>query len=330
MGYSSGVERGTTGRNGFLPRTYQFRRRRSSPVRPLLLLGAACAALALLAGTFFGAPGSLPAFVQSSPRPALLELSNAGNYSEVLSRSAEILGQRPLDAEALLFRGIAHFYLALAEAERVDPAARLEQAIITLRRARLNRGLRYRSEAAYVLGKAYYHKGRHYYDLSVRFLTESLEQGYEAADTHEYLGMALVRSGAPELGIEHFRSALQRRPGGLLYLSLGQLQERLGLREEARRQFRAAAAAGAEAGDQALEVRARFMLGALLLQWGRYADAGTQYQRVLDLVPESADARLFLGDAYAGMGDGARARAEWRRARDIDQRHHGANLRLRA
>ena len=71
------------------------------------------------------------------------------------------------------------------------------------------------------------------------------------------------------------------------------------------------------------------MLGALLLQRGRFADAGEQYQRLLDLVPDSADARLFLGDAYAGLGDNARARAEWRRARSIDQRHHGANLRLR-
>lgn len=267
--------------------------------------------------------------VHAVRRPALVELSNDGSYAEVLDRSADILAQRPLDAEALVLRGIAHFYLALAEAERTDPIPRLDQAIIALRRARLKRELRYRTEAAYVLGKAYYHKGRHYFDLAVRFLTESLEQGYDAADTHEYLGMALVRSGAPERGLEHFRSALQRRPSGPLYLAAGQLLERLGRWEEAERQFRAAAETGGEAGGGALEIRARFMLGALLLQRGRFADAGEQYQRLLDLVPDSADARLFLGDAYAGLGDNARARAEWRRARNIDQRHHGANLRLR-
>ena len=74
-----------------------------------------------------------------SRQPALLELSNEGSYAEVLSRSAEVLAQRPLDTEALLFRGIAHFYLALAEADRLDPAARLDQAIVALRRARLSR-----------------------------------------------------------------------------------------------------------------------------------------------------------------------------------------------
>lgn len=288
--------------------------------------------MAVAAAVIFGAPGSLAEMVRAVRRPALVELSNNGSYAEVLDRSADILAQRPLDAEALVLRGIAHFYLALAEAERTDPIPRLDQAIVALRRARLKRELRYRNEAAYVLGKAYYHKGRHYFDLAVRFLTESLEQGYDAADTHEYLGMALVRSGAPERGLEHFRSALQRQPSGPLHLAAGQLLERLGRYEEAERQFRAAAGggeAGAGAGAGALEIRARFMLGALLLQRSRYADAGEQYQRLLDLVPDSADARLFLGDAYAGLGDNARARAEWRRARSIDQRHHGANLRLR-
>ena len=281
--------------------------------------------MAAVAAAIFGLPWSLPEAVFPNRQPALLELSNQGSYAEVLSRSAEVLAQRPLDAEALLFRGIAHFYLALAEADRLDPVPRLDQAIIALRRARLNSELRFRSEAAYILGKAYYHRGPYFYDLAIRFLTESVEQGYDGADTHEYLGMALVRSGAPESGIEHFRNALERRPNGLLYLSVGQLLERLGEHQEAERHFQAAVSAG----DEALEIRARFMLGALLLQGGRHADAGEQYRRILDLAPGSADAHLFLGDAYAGLGDVSGARAEWRRARNIDQQHHGANLRLR-
>jgi tetratricopeptide (TPR) repeat protein len=267
----------------------------------------------------------IPQLLRPSRQPALRELSNEGRYAEVLNWSAEILADKPLDSEALLFRGIAHFYLALAEADRLDPVPRLDQAIIALRRARLDSELRYRDEAAYLLGKAYYHKGPYYYDLAIRFLTESLEHGYEGSDTHEYLGMALVRSGAPESGVEHFHAALQRRPSGLLYLSVGQLLERLGRYQEAERHFQAAAGAG----DETLEIRARFMLGALLLQGDRYAEAGEQYQRILDLAPGSADAHLFLGDAYAGLDNVVGARAEWRRARNIDQQHHGANMRLR-
>ena len=319
------MARGSVRRSDFRLQRYQYTRRRQSWGRRLPFVAAGVAGLAVAAVAIFGSPWNLPEAVFPSRQPALLELSNEGSYAEVLSRSAEVLAQRPLDAEALLFRGIAHFYLALAEADRLDPVPRLDQAIIALRRARLNGELRFRSEAAYVLGKAYYHRGPYFYDLAIRFLTESVEQGYDGADTHEYLGMALVRSGVPESGIEHFRTALERRPSGLLYLSVGQLLERLGEHHEAERHFLAAAGAG----DEALEIRARFMLGALLLQGDRHADAGAQYRRILDLAPGSADAHLFLGDAYAGLGDVAGARAEWRRARNIDQQHHGANLRLR-
>jgi tetratricopeptide (TPR) repeat protein len=294
---------------------------------PILVVAAGGLVAVLFTLGFLDRVGRLriPQLLRPSRQPALRELSNEGRYAEVLNWSAEILADKPLDSEALLFRGIAHFYLALAEADRLDPVPRLDQAIIALRRARLDSELRYRDEAAYLLGKAYYHKGPYYYDLAIRFLTESLEHGYEGSDTHEYLGMALVRSGAPESGVEHFHAALQRRPSGLLYLSVGQLLERLGRYQEAERHFQAAAGAG----DETLEIRARFMLGALLLQGGRYADAGEQYQRILEVAPGSADAHLFLGDAYAGLGNVVRARAEWRRARNIDQQHHGANLRLR-
>lgn len=319
------MARGSVRRNDFRLQRYHYTRPRQFWGRRLPLLLAGGAGLAVVAAAIFGSPWSLPKAVFPSRQPALLQLSNEGSYAEVLNRSAEVLAQRPLDAEALLFRGVAHFYLALAEEDRSDPAPRLDQAIISLRRARLDGELRFRGEAAYVLGKAYYHKGPYFYDLAIRFLTESLEQGYDRADTHEYLGMALVRSGAPESGIEHFRTALQLRPSGLMYLSVGQLLERLGEPQEAERHFQAAASVG----DEALEVRARFMLGALLLQGGRYADAGEQYRRILDLAPGSADAHLFLGDAHAGLGDVAGARAEWRRARNIDRQHHGANLRLR-
>ena len=319
------MARGSVRRNDFRLERYQHTRSRQFWRRPLPLLVAGGAGLAVVAAVVFGSAWSLPEALFPSRQPALLELSNEGSYAEVLSRSAEVLAQRPLDAEALLFRGVAHFYLALAEADRLDPVPRLDQAIIALRRARLNGELRFRTETVYVLGKAYFHKGPYFYDLAIRFLRESLEQGYDGADAHEYLGMALVRSGALESGIEHFRSALQRRPSGLLYLSVGQLLERLGEHQEAERHFQAAASAG----DEALEIRARFMLGALLLQGGRYADAGEQYQRILDLAPGSADAHLFLGDAYAGLGNVVGARAEWRRARNIDQQHHGANMRLR-
>ena len=280
--------------------------------------------------------GRISQLLRPSRQPELRELSNEGRYAEVLNWSAEILADKPLDSEALLFRGIAHFYLALAADEGAaggggaETGAGLDSAIAALRRARLDLDLRYRSESAYLLGKAYYHKGGFYYDAAVRYLTQSLEGaaqgGHEPPDVREYLGMAYVRMGDLDTGMEHFATALQREPNALLHLSVGQLLARLQRPDEALEHFHAAVDA---ADDQEVEVRARLMLGKVLLEHDKYAAARDQFQQILDIVPGSADALVFLGDAYAGLGDVVQARAQWRRARSMDRQHHGANLRLR-
>ena len=195
-----------------------------------------------------------------------------------------------------------------------------------MRRARLDDDLRYWSESAYLLGKAYYHKGGYYYGAAIRYLTEALEDGHEPPDVREYLGMAYVRLGDLDTGMVHFSDALQRQPNALLYLSVGQLLARMERPEEALEHFHAAVDAAA---DPEVEVRARLMLGTVLLDHERFAAARDQFQQILEVVPGSADALVFLGDAYAGLGDIVQARAQWRRARGIDRQHHGANLRLR-
>jgi tetratricopeptide (TPR) repeat protein len=263
----------------------------------------------------------------AEPQPSLLELANAGRYDEVLSRSTAVLAERPLDSETLLLRGIAHFYRAVGAAAEEEREPHLDQAIISVRRARLDTNLRARPEAGYVLGKAYFHKGPFYYDQAVAYLAQSLADGYEAADTHEYLGLAHMRSGELETGLQHFTLALERRPTARLYLAVGQIFQRLGRNDEAVAHFQSALS---NAADLDLEVRTRFLLGGLLLERARFSEARDQYHEILKLIPGSADALVYLGDAHAGLGDGAQARAAWRRARTTDPLHHGANLRLRA
>lgn len=315
---------------------YHYVRRRPLWLKLLPVLLIACGALVTVLVTmgFLDRVDRvrIPQLLRPSRQPALRELSNEGRYAEVLNWSAEILADKPLDSEALLFRGIAHVYLALAAddsgaAVRATEAdAGLDSAIIALRRARLDRDLRYRSESAYLLGKAYYHKGGYYYHTAIGYFTESLENGHEPPDLREYLGMAYVRTGELDTGMEHFASALQQQPNALLYLSVGQLLARLSRPVEALEHFHAAVDAAA---DREVEVRARLMLGEVLLGHGEYAAARDQFQQILEIVPGSADAFVFLGDAYAGLGDVVQARAQWRRARGINRQHHGANLRLR-
>jgi tetratricopeptide (TPR) repeat protein len=268
---------------------------------------------------------SFPKVLQPKAQPELLELSNQGRYSEVLNWTADILSERPLEPEALFFRGVAHFYLSLAEMDRGNISPRLEQTIIALRRARLTTEFRYRKEAAYLMGKAYYHKGLEYYNLAISYLNESLEQGYQGEDTNEYLGMAYVRSGDLKNGLIHFLAALEENKTGVLHMSIGEILLKLDEREKAAKHLESAVI---NARSQELEIRARQMLGELLLRSGNLVAAGQQFQQIIAKAPESADAHLFLGDVYLEMGNSVRAQTQWQRARSIDDRHHGANLRL--
>lgn len=328
--------RGSVRGKGYRLQKYHYVRRRPVWIKLLPILVIACGALIAVLFTmgFLDRvdPARVTQLLRPSRQPALRELSNEGRYAEVLNWSAEILAEKPLDSEAWLFRGIAHFYLALAADEGVaggtgtDVEAGLDSAIAALRRARLDEDLRYGSESAYLLGKAYYHKGGYFYGVAISHLAEALQGGHEPPDVREYLGMAYVRLGDLDTGMEHFATALQRQPNALLFLSVGQLLARMNRPEDALEHFHAAVDAAAE---QEVEVRARLMLGKVLLEHGRYVAARDQFQQILETVPGSADAFVFLGDAYAGLGDVVQARAQWRRARGINRQHHGANLRLR-
>ncbi len=267
------------------------------------------------------------ALFDNTPEPSLVQLLNAGQYAEVADQSAATLASDPLDAEALVLGGIAHFYLAVSEVAAEERDRRLNRSIALLRRARLDEELPYEPLTAYVLGSVYFQKGRYYDDLSVKYLLESLEKGYEGADTHEYLGMAYERLEQVSDALHHFELAIDKRPTDLLYLSVGQIHRRL-------ERFSAAATALDMAielsTEPSSELQARFMLGEVYLALERFDEAANEFSHILELAPGSADAHVFLGDAQLGMGDPVAARAEWRRARNIDVNHHGANLRLRS
>lgn len=66
-----------------------------------------------------------------------------------------------------------------------------------------------------------------------------------------------------------------------------------------------------------------FSLGKLYLGERRYAEAARSLEEAVRLDPEYAAALVALGDAYAGQGDTAKARATFERARNtaLGQKH---------
>ena len=199
----------------------------------------------------------------------------------------------------------------------------LDDCIVTLRRARLA-GTPFAGETDYVLAKAYFAKGKFYYDLAIHYMESSLAKGYAQKDSDEYIGLAASQLGDYEKGISAFLKALQANESDVLLLTIGQTYYQMKRTGDAvdflLRTLN-------KTGDTAIEKRARFLLGEIYMDRNELFKAEEQYAAIVRIDPQSADGHFFLGEVAAGMKDPIRARAEWRAALVIDPTHYGAKLR---
>jgi tetratricopeptide (TPR) repeat protein len=304
---------------------YRYSRRRKPRRRWLLVL-------LLLAGAGGGVliwqlqlPGKIRGLLRSQAEPLpLTELWNNRLYEEIISRCDERLQAEPLDTQALAFRGFAYFYRAVSEVKLEERIPFLDEAIVSLRRAQLDPANPWHAETSYVLGKAYYHRGKYYYDLTIRYLLEALRLGFHAEDIYEYLGLAATQLDRFEEGLEYFQQALRANPTDLLLLMIGQNNLQLQRIDEAE-EYLIRAVNKTE--DRAVEEKCRLLLAQLYYDKKDYFKAEKEYLEILEIDPNSADAHFNLGEIYSKMNDPVRARAEWRKTLIIDPSHYGARLR---
>ena len=257
------------------------------------------------------APGKLP------------DLWKAGNYEAVISAADSILKGDPLNAVALSYRGFAYFYRAATENALEEKLPYLDESIVSLRRARLA-GTPFGGETDYVLGKAYFYKGKYYYDESIASMESSLARGYVQKDSNEYIGLAYTQLGEYDKGLDYFLTALKDDSGDLLLLTIGQTYYQMKRTSDAIDYLLRTLN---KTDDKAIEKRARFLLGEIYLDRNELFKAEEQYAEIVKIDPQSADAHFFLGEVYAKMNDPVKARAEWRNALIIDPSHYGAKLR---
>lgn len=278
----------------------------------VLLIGVV-AAVVFMSGRL----GSLPS-VQVSGRDDLLPLWEEQAYGELIELADERLEERPLEYESLLLSGFSHFYLGIDQIETEIQREYMNEAIVRLRKAKLHGRSEMQSELQYILGKAYFHQGVYYDDLAIEYIGKSLDNGYQATDTHEYLALAHARRSEHEESVYHLERAVEINPDDLLYYTLGTTRMQLGRSEEAQRSFREAIRISS---DEYLQQQARIRLGELLQLSGDYEEAEEQMRLVLRDNPQSADAHFVLGEIYSARGDRERARYEWREAVRIEPRH---------
>lgn len=255
----------------------------------------------------------------------VLELWNAGSYDEILANGKEELKRLPLDPGTLVFSGFAAFHKGVAEVSVEKKLPLINQAIVALRKALLLPNVPLQPEIHYILGKAYFHKGKFYADLAVRHLLKAKELGYSATDMNEYLGLAYSLVGRFTEASDFFLKAVEKAPSDLLLWTLGQTYFQMQRYDDAVRYLRESIE---KTKDRALEQRCRFLLGEIFTKTQKFPLAQAEYEVILEKNPNSADAHFYLGEIALAQGNKEAARAEWRRAFKIDPLHFNANQRL--
>jgi len=287
--------------------------------RRILIVGGLLAVLAIV---FFQTQAfGLLRYSDVQERQEMHELWDQARYGAIIERTQQVLAETPLDESALVLGGFSYFYEGVNQVSEEDKRAYLDRSVVLLRKALVLRRTPLEGQVHYVLAKAYYHRGDFYYDLAVRHMRTSVDMGYVADDTHEYLGMAYAQLGRFEESVESFSAALDRTPSDLLYLTVAETYMKAGRHQRAETYLKDAM----EATDDAFLVqRARFMLGEVYIQAGRLEDAAQQFELIVDSNAKSAEAHYQLGRVYDLMGDTVRARSQWRETIRIDPNHAGA------
>jgi len=255
----------------------------------------------------------------------LYELWRNGERQALIAAANETLEHRPMQPDALTLRGFAHFYTGMASNDRAERDSFLRAAVADLRRALLVEDPPMEAEIHYVLGKTYFHRGQFFYDLAVEELGEAAERGLHREDMFEYLAVASVDLGEPEAAVEYLQEAIESSPKAILYHTLGATllaMDRLNEAEDALQQ------AVRLSDDTVLLEQSRLTLGELYRRQGELERSESQYRRILEENPRSADAHFYLGELFQERGETERARFEWREAFRIDPNHLEAIQRL--
>ena len=309
---------------------YRFTPQKTPRRRPKGLLILIAAAVVLVGSIILIAiktPKDIFSFLSSpeGQEQTLQEIWEAKNYEALNQRCEELLVDKPLDFEGLVYNGFAYFYRGVGQFSLEERLPFIDQSIANLRKALILDPTPLQGKIEYILGKAYFQKGKFYSDLSLKYLEESVISGYIGEDTFEYLGLVYSGLGDYKKSAEYYLKALDTAPSDTLYLVLAQTYNQLGDIPKAEEYLIWALN---KTKDHTVEEKSRFLLGHIYMDKKEYLKAEEQFTSILEENRSSADAHYYLGDVYEEMGDNAKARYQWRKALEIDPYHYGARLKL--
>jgi tetratricopeptide (TPR) repeat protein len=295
-----------------------------------LLAGAALGLLGLGAAgyllLFKARPeGSVGSQAKAS-RQRVLEAWNSGDRPGTLELSTAALAQFPFDPFYLSMHGIAAYYVAADSPEGDERQVLIEDALFSLRKALDQQGkLPIQGQVEYVLGKIYFQKGAPWMDLAVQQLERSLEDGYEAKDSEQFLALSYAGIGDHASAVLHFEKALAKESSDILKLSAAISYKELG---DVDKTVEYLSSSIDSASDGLLVQRARFLLGEIAMEKGDLPEAEKLYRSIVDTDPGSAEGWYRLGLVAEALKDPIAARAAWRKTTTIDPNHIEARKKL--
>ena len=254
---------------------------------------------------------------------------NAYDYESVYNLSNDILIENPFNNTALTYHGYSAFYLAVSQIDTAFSQSYLDEAINHMRNALLNAKHSLIPQLEYMLGKAYFYKNTitsyYYADLAVKYLVSARKHGYKADDIPEYLGLSYAALGQTMESISAFTEALLIRESDTLLFSIAE-QYYKAKQNNASKQYLYRVIQNNQ--DDELVQKSRILLGNIYLEEKDFENAEKEFNNVLLINKNSADAHYGIGVIYEQQGNIAKARAEWRSALKIQVNHPGALKKL--
>ena len=247
------------------------------------------------------------------------------DYQKVYELGRFYLQDHPYNNTALTYYSYASFFLSQAQTDTQQAQLYLDEAINNLRVALYSASYELKPQLQYMLGRAYFYKNTittHYYsDLAVKYLLLAKENGYEADDIPEYLGLSYAALGMTFESISAFTEALLVRESDSLLLSIAE-QYYNAKEYKAAEQYLFRIVNNSENDEMIL--KSQILLGTIYIEEGNYDSALKEFENVLEKNKNSADAHYGIGVVYEKQGDMVAARAEWRKTLKIQVNHEGA------
>ena len=244
------------------------------------------------------------------------------DYSLVYQQAKYFLETNPYNNTALTYYAYASFYLAQAQTDTQQAQSYLDECINNLRIALYDASDSLKPQLYYVLGKSYFYKNTittyYYSDLAVKYLLMAKENGYEADDIAEYLGLSYAALGKTMESISAFTEALLVRESDTLLLAIA--EQYYNAKElSAAEQYLFRIIRNSQ--NEELILKSLYLLGSIYIDQEKYDQAMEEFNKVLTKNENSADAHYGIGVIYEKEGNIVKARAEWRTALRLQVNH---------